>query len=933
MNMISTGAFLTEMDASNKQPTVAEKFAAVWEKKNAKAARAGGVSLMALSLAACGGSSSTTTTTTTDTTTDTTPVTPVTPAAQSFALSTAADNISGGAGDDTISAAVGATATENTLNNTDIIDGGAGNDTLSVVAEVLAADITVPGAGLSNVETVTIKAVDGDGTVGTDAATFNASLASGVTAVNATGNSNVTVTGLAAGASVGLVGNATVVNGILSYAYATASSAQTISIDGGTLNTGVANITATASTGVTTATINSTGAANKVDTILLDSAGANTVTSLTVNADAGLTATLTGADFATTATIDINGAGAVDLGSAANVKTIDASGNSGGVTIAAGTNTTSLTGGSGADVITTAAVGATAALSGGEGRDTLVINASTDLDTATEAAKYTGFEILKTATSFDASLLSSIEAFNVTATAGATTFTNLTATQAGDITISGDINAAGITFALANSTGTSDVLSINVGDNSVKAGTAADADSITANGFETLNMTAVHGASATAGAQKTATVADFTADKLTAINLTGTSFDLQNVATTKAVTIDGTALTGNGAATNVGLKTAGSLKAASTVQGSEVVDQYTIGAASSSYYGNGGKDTFTSTTQAILQGSVAIDGGAGADTVTMSALAASTGTTTIADTTFSKLNAIETVNLSGAHAGDLIWTLGGFANSLAASTDGVMKVTATAVASGATGDVVTIDASNLTGTNAIELTLTNTVATGAGNAGTDTYTGGAGNDKFVVEYDANHANDNSIVTIDGGAGNDTITFTMGTGTSVPGTITLTGGSGDDTITGSAEVDTITGGAGTDTMTGNGGSDIFVITTAAHSNAATAGAIDKITDFVGGAADDLKVGVGASELNSETISATYAEADTIAELNGLLNSTTGTATTAKFDGTGADAAKLTLGDGRILVAVDIDASGTFTAADVVVEMTGLTGTLANTDIIV
>ena len=78
---------------------------------------------------------------------------------------------------------------------------------------------------------------------------------------------------------------------------------------------------------------------------------------------------------------------------------------------------------------------------------------------------------------------------------------------------------------------------------------------------------------------------------------------------------------------------------------------------------------------------------------------------------------------------------------------------------------------------------------------------------------------------------------------------------------------------------------------------------------------------------------YDGADTIAELNALLNSTNGTATTARFDGTGADAAKLTLADGRILVAVDIDASGTFTAADVVVEMTGLTGTLANTDIIV
>jgi hypothetical protein len=59
---------------------LAEKFAAVWEKKNAKAARAGGVSLMALSLAACGSdddTTATTTTATTDTTTTTTTVTVV----------------------------------------------------------------------------------------------------------------------------------------------------------------------------------------------------------------------------------------------------------------------------------------------------------------------------------------------------------------------------------------------------------------------------------------------------------------------------------------------------------------------------------------------------------------------------------------------------------------------------------------------------------------------------------------------------------------------------------------------------------------------------------------------------------------------------------------------------------------------------------------
>jgi hypothetical protein len=43
MNMIST-AFPIETDASNKTETLAKKFASVWEKKNLKTARAGGVS-------------------------------------------------------------------------------------------------------------------------------------------------------------------------------------------------------------------------------------------------------------------------------------------------------------------------------------------------------------------------------------------------------------------------------------------------------------------------------------------------------------------------------------------------------------------------------------------------------------------------------------------------------------------------------------------------------------------------------------------------------------------------------------------------------------------------------------------------------------------------------------------------------------------------
>lgn len=57
MNMISTVPFYGEMDGANKQAALVKKLTAVWERKNSKVARAGGASLMALSLAACGGSS------------------------------------------------------------------------------------------------------------------------------------------------------------------------------------------------------------------------------------------------------------------------------------------------------------------------------------------------------------------------------------------------------------------------------------------------------------------------------------------------------------------------------------------------------------------------------------------------------------------------------------------------------------------------------------------------------------------------------------------------------------------------------------------------------------------------------------------------------------------------------------------------------------
>jgi Ca2+-binding RTX toxin-like protein len=142
MNMISTGAFLNEMDASSKQPKLAEKFAAVWEKKNANAARAGGVSLMALSLAACGSSSSTTTSSTTTTTTTTST------AADTIALTAGPDSATGGAGDTTINA-----LTDGHLEAGDSITGGAGDDTL-VIRDY---DTSAGSFTMSGVETININ--------------------------------------------------------------------------------------------------------------------------------------------------------------------------------------------------------------------------------------------------------------------------------------------------------------------------------------------------------------------------------------------------------------------------------------------------------------------------------------------------------------------------------------------------------------------------------------------------------------------------------------------------------------------------------------------------------------------------------------------------------------------------------------------------------
>ena len=106
-------------DSSAAELNATSKLVKAWESKNAKnAAKAGGISMMALSLAACGGSSTTTTATTATTTTTTTTTTTV-DAAQALSLTAGFDTLTGGSGDDSFTS-----TTDGHFSLDDTINGG-----------------------------------------------------------------------------------------------------------------------------------------------------------------------------------------------------------------------------------------------------------------------------------------------------------------------------------------------------------------------------------------------------------------------------------------------------------------------------------------------------------------------------------------------------------------------------------------------------------------------------------------------------------------------------------------------------------------------------------------------------------------------------------------------------------------------------------------
>jgi S-layer protein len=522
-----------------------------------------------------------------------------------------------------------------------------------------------------------------------------------------------------------------------------------------------------------TVTVNASGTASTID--VLDVAGATTI-----NLNAGVAFTATSIATTGTATLNLSGAGAVSIGELdSDINTVTSTA-TGALTVEIGANVdTVLTSGSGDDVITASTTDTIAttdalAVNAGGGTDILVIAAAADVSSTADGARYTNFETVRVSDSYDGDFVAGITALQLT---GATSksYTDLTATQAANIQVRGDETSA--TFALKTATGTSDALTLTMGTGLTTSAATDIVTGMTVTGFETLNIVENGGATAAVGAAQTAIIAAFTGATLNDINLSGRAVTLSNIATTVSVDIDGTNLTGNGAATGAqGLTVAGSAVAGSVINGSAVRDSFTVGAEGSTYNGNAGNDAFSATVALIAADGatdLVLNGGTGTDTLTLT----NTTGNTITDTHFTNVRGMEALTLTNTGAGDTVITTGAAFN--AAFVDGV-TITSGLIAAGqditingglaSVNMTVSIAATSQTGA----ATETNLIVTGSGND-TVTYTdtgwigvaGGAG----------------GTITIDTNAGNDTISVTVGTLVSdTTDVISITGGAGQDSIT-------------------------------------------------------------------------------------------------------------------------------------------------------
>jgi hypothetical protein len=420
-------------------------------------------------------------------TTTTPPVTPTAPVGATYVLTTASESLTGTAGDDTFTGIIDSVIPGNsTLNFKDFLDGGSGTDALTVTVQG-AATATWPTVSLSNIEKLSIR----DQHTGGGLSLYNLSGVTGLSTVASNvSTAAVSFTGLQTGTTVAVLGNKVTSVGNVAFNMANNSDTVSLLLDGGVQ--GAATISNTSTT-ATTATIASTGAANKVSTISLG--GAESFSSLTINATTDLTATLQAADYKSTASLTVTGAGKVDLSSTLGFDgaKIDASANSGGLTIAlSSSNIQTVVGSSGADrILGTSLLGSASSIDGGAGIDTM----SASLVGAGNGAIFKNFELLDLGSGANSGALDVGQLSNSTITgvvlsgnaaAPTVVLNNLVDTPTGfNVSVISDSFNSNLTLNFNNVTGSNDVLNFDFAN---VASTQASAGTVTAQGIETVKL-------------------------------------------------------------------------------------------------------------------------------------------------------------------------------------------------------------------------------------------------------------------------------------------------------------------------------------------------------------------------------------------------------------------------------------------------------------
>jgi len=463
-------------------------------------------------------------------------------------------------------------------------------------------DITVGGTGAANLTVLTQGVA---ASTSSNAYTVSASQFAGAQTLNSDiSTGGVTFSNVAAGQTLGKIGGSANLTGNHGSTVTTAA----VAISGGSTDGTIV----LGGSGLTTANISSSGVANTtgfissaVTTLKTFNITANT--NLTLGTDAGVGLNSNGA----ASTLNISGgAASVNIRTIdAEVLTVNASGlTAGGVTATmSGEATLKVTGGAGNDIITTGSVLTTGSVDAGAGTgDRLIVANTADLATATLGAKYTNFEQLQANNGValnnvvvDLDNISGITSIRISDGTGTTEVQNLTAAQAGAITVVAANATGAITIGVKGATtpGQVDTVALTIDDGSSTVNTLALGTPVMA-GVEKLSINAVDNV----------TIAALTASpNLDAITLTGAA--TQSI-TTGAVSTANFAINGSAAtgvltldATNYGTNGV-------SLTGGSAADVLTGSAQADVISGNAGNDNISG-----LAGIDVINGGDGTDTI------------------------------------------------------------------------------------------------------------------------------------------------------------------------------------------------------------------------------------------------------------------------------------------------------------------------------